>query len=71
HMSVYLFRTLHPMPIVLKPDRPSLPREMLVTLLFSFLAFFVAYLALVRARYRYAEDRDRLATADAEGWQRG
>ena len=25
HLSVYLFRTLHPMPIVLKPERPSMP----------------------------------------------
>jgi heme exporter protein C len=60
HMSVYLFRTLHPMPIVLKPDRPSLPPEMLRTLLFSFAAFFLVYVALLRARYRLAVDRARL-----------
>ena len=64
HMSVYLFRTLHPMPIVLKPDRPSLPPEMLRTLMLSFVAFFVAYLALVRARYRLAIERDVLAELD-------
>ena len=29
HLSVYLFRTLHPQPIVLKPSAPSLPGEML------------------------------------------
>jgi heme exporter protein C len=57
HMSVYLFRTLHPMPIVLKPDRPSLPPEMLQTLLFSFAAFFLVYVALLRARYRLAVER--------------
>jgi len=61
HMSVYLFRTLHPMPIVLKPDRPSLPPEMLHTLIFSFLAFVLVYLALVRARYRLSLERVRLA----------
>jgi heme exporter protein C len=66
HMSVYLFRTLHPMPIVLKPDRPSLPPEMLRTLLFSFGAFFLAYLALVRARYRLAVDRALLAERESE-----
>jgi heme exporter protein C len=60
HMSVYLFRTLHPMPIVLKPDRPSLPPEMLATLLFSFAAFFLVYLALLRARYRLAVERTLL-----------
>ena len=35
HLSVYLFRTLHPQPIVLKPSAPSLPPEMLRTLLIS------------------------------------
>ena len=60
HMSVYLFRTLHPMPIVLKPDRPSLPPEMLRTLLFSFAAFVLVYVALLRARYRLAIERDQL-----------
>src|SRR3954469_18218315 len=57
HLSVYLFRTLHPMPIVLKPDRPSLPPEMLRTLLLSFAAFFVLYIALLRERYALAEER--------------
>jgi heme exporter protein C len=61
HMSVYLFRTLHPMPIVLKPERPSLPPEMLRTLLFSFLAFVLVYVALVRSRYRLSEERALLA----------
>jgi len=65
HMSVYLFRTLHPMPIVLKPSRPSLPPEMLHTLLFSFCAFVLVYLALVRARYRLSLERARLAELEA------
>lgn len=60
HLSVYLFRTLHPMPIVLKPDRPSLPSEMLVTLLISLGAFILLYVALVRARYRLAARRDAI-----------
>ena len=65
HMSVYLFRTLHPMPIVLKPDRPSLPTEMLQTLAFSFAAFVLVYVALLRARYNLALERDALAERDA------
>jgi heme exporter protein C len=69
HMSVYLFRTLHPMPIVLKPDRPSLPPEMLNTLLFSFVSFVVVYVALVRARYRLATERALLA--EREGFAEG
>src|SRR5947208_962439 len=61
HMSVYLFRTLHPMPIVLKPERPSLPPEMLNTLLLSFGAFVLVYVAFLRMRYRLATERARLA----------
>ncbi|HJU65764.1 MAG TPA: cytochrome c biogenesis protein CcsA [Gemmatimonadaceae bacterium] len=58
HLSVYLFRTLHPKPIVLKPERPSLPDEMLVTLLVSLGAFLLLFAALLRARYRLAVARD-------------
>jgi len=60
HMSVYLFRTLHPRPIVIKPSAPSLPPEMLTTLIISFVAFTLFYLALVRQRYRLASERDQL-----------
>jgi len=58
HLSVYLFRTLHPKPIVMKPSAPSLPGEMLVTLLLAFASFTLLYVALLRARYRYAVTRD-------------
>jgi heme exporter protein C len=58
HLSVYLFRTLHPRPIILKPDRPSLPDEMLTTLMVALAAFTLLYVALVRARYRLARERD-------------
>jgi heme exporter protein C len=61
HLSVYLFRTLHPQPIVLKPSAPSLPPEQLTTLLVSLGAFFLLFVALLRARYRYAVERDLLA----------
>lgn len=54
HLSVYLFRTLHPMPIVLKPSTPSLPPEMLRTLLLGFLASTVLYLGFVTLRYGLA-----------------
>ena len=46
HLSVYLFRTLHPQPIVLKPSAPSLPPEMLTTLLVSTLVFTLLYIGL-------------------------
>jgi heme exporter protein C len=54
HLSVYLFRTLHPQPIVLKPSAPSLPPEMLRTLLISFGVFTVLYVGFVMARYGLA-----------------
>jgi heme exporter protein C len=51
HLSVYLFRTLHPQPIVLKPSAPSLPGDMLVTLLMSFVVFVILYVGFVMQRY--------------------
>jgi heme exporter protein C len=54
HLSVYLFRTLHPQPIVLKPSAPSLPPEMLRTLLISVAVFTVLYLGFVMTRYGLA-----------------
>jgi heme exporter protein C len=54
HLSVYLFRTLHPQPIVLKPSTPSLPPEMLRTLLTSTVVFTLIYLGFVTARYGLA-----------------
>ncbi len=51
HLSVYLFRTLHPTPIVLKPSAPSLPGSMLVTLLCSVGAFTLLYVGFVLQRY--------------------
>ena len=54
HLSVYLFRTMHPMPIILKPDRPSLPAEMLTTWVLAVIAFGFFCITLIRARYRLA-----------------
>jgi heme exporter protein C len=58
HLSVYLFRTLHPQPILMKPSAPSLPGEMLTTLLLAFASFTLLYVAMLRSRYRYAVTRD-------------
>jgi heme exporter protein C len=66
HLSVYLFRTLHPQPIVLKPSAPSLPPEMLTTLLVSTLVFTVLYLGFVTTRYGLAlADEAREEARDA------
>jgi heme exporter protein C len=58
HLSVYLFRTLHPQPIVLKPSAPSLPGMMLVTLLYSFGVFTLLYVGFVTQRYAVGETAD-------------
>ena len=58
HLSVYLFPTLHPQPIVLRPGKPGLPPEMLVTLLLSFGVFLVLYVGFVMQRYALALRRD-------------
>jgi heme exporter protein C len=66
HLSVYLFRTLHPQPVVLKPSAPSLPPEMLRTLLLSTAVFTLLYVGLVTLRYALAlaeEARDEAADA--------
>lgn len=60
HLTVYLFPTVHPQPIVLKPSAPSLPPEMLRTLLFSLGAFTVLMIGFLTTRYglgRAAEAR--------------
>jgi heme exporter protein C len=68
HLSVYLFRTLHPQPVVLKPSAPSLPPEMLRTLLISMLVFTTLYVGLVTLRYGLGlAEEAREEAADAAG----
>lgn len=62
HVSVYLFRTLHPQPVVLKPGRPTLPGSMLATLLFAFAVLTLFFFSLLWHRYAQA----RLAAAGEE-----
>jgi heme exporter protein C len=66
HLSVYLFRTLHPMPIVLKPSAPSMPSEMRVTFFAGLFAFILLFAALLRARYRLATLRDLVHDREQE-----
>ena len=72
HLSVYLFRGLHPTPIVLKPSAPSLDPEMLRTLLISFAAFTLLYVGLVTLAYgirlaQEAEERRRMPETPSNG----
>jgi heme exporter protein C len=65
HLAVYLWRGLHPMPIVLKPSAPSLPPEMLRTLLLGFGLFTLLYVGFVTLRYGIQLARDTREAADA------
>jgi heme exporter protein C len=70
HVSVQWFRTLHPLPVVLKPEGPTLPGSMLATLLGSFGVFTVLYVALVWQRYAQSEIADAALAARAEAEDR-
>ena len=63
HLSVYMFRTLHPMPIVLKPSGPSLPPSMLITWLLSLGVFTLLYVGFVVQRYALSYLREQLEAA--------
>jgi len=58
HMTVYLFRTLHPDPVLLKPGAPGMPGAMLTTLLLSIAVFTVMYVGFVVQRYAITILRD-------------
>jgi heme exporter protein C len=68
HLSVYFVRDhMHPMPVVLKPDRPSLPNSMLITFVLAVLSFLLLSAALMRARYRLTLLRDAADAAEQGG----
>jgi heme exporter protein C len=51
HLSVYMFRTIHPKPVILRPEGPTLPGSMLSTLLEGVAVMTVMYLGLTMVRY--------------------
>ena len=64
HLTVYLFRSQHPSPIVIKPSAPSMPSDMLSTFALSSTAFGLLFFAILRLRYRYATARDARAALE-------
>lgn len=54
HLTVYMFRTIHPQPVVLRPDGPTMPGSFVATLLFALGSFTLLYLGLVMMRYGLA-----------------
>lgn len=51
HMSVLWFRSLHPQPVVAKPDGPTLPADMLTTLMVGLGVFTLLFFGLFLFRY--------------------
>ena len=62
HLSVIWFRSLHPEPVVIKPEGPTLPGDMLTTLLMGLGAFTVLFLGLFLLRYSLENLRSELDT---------
>ena len=71
HFSVYMFRTLHPMPIVLQPARPKLPGSMLTTWVFAVAVFTLLYIGFVIQRYGLSYLREQLEAAGDAGSGKG
>ena len=68
HLRVNFVRdNMHPMPVVMKPDKPSLPTEMLLTFIMATIAFLMLSAALMRARYRYELLRESADAAEQGG----
>lgn len=67
HFSVYMFPTLHPMPIVLQPGRPKLPGSMLTTWLVAVVVFTLLYVGFVVQRYALSYLRDQQEAAGGVG----
>ncbi len=51
HMSVYWFRSLHPEPVVARPEGPTADFEMVVTLLVGVVAYMMVFFGLFYLRY--------------------
>ena len=66
HVTVYLFRTQHPLPVVLNPQGPQLPGTMLATLLFALAVFTLFYSSLVWQRYAQADLAEARAARQAD-----
>lgn len=62
HLSVIWFRSLHPEPVVIKAEGPTLPGDMLATLSMSLGAFTALFLGLFLLRYSLENLRAELDT---------
>ena len=67
HVSVQFFRSLHPAPVVMKPEGPSLQGDMLTTLFTGLGAFTVLFFALFLFRYGLERMKQALAHRQLAG----
>ena len=67
HVSVQWFRSLHPEPVVLKPEGPTLDPDMLMTLMTGLLAFTLLFVGLMAFRYGLERRRFELALRPHRG----
>jgi heme exporter protein C len=51
HLTVYLFASQHPEPLVVRTEKPDMPWVMVRTFLSAFLVFTLLYVGLVMQRY--------------------
>lgn len=58
HLSVRWWRTLHPDPVVLNPEGPQLPPEMLLTLFLTLAAFTLLTVSFIAVRAEIERLRD-------------
>ncbi len=65
HLTVYMFRTIHPQPVVLRPEGPTMPGSFVATLLFSLAGFTVLFLGLVMMRYGLSRHAEAMGGHDA------
>jgi heme exporter protein C len=67
HVSVLWFRSLHPQPVVMKAEGPTLHPDMLTTLLMGFLAFTVLFVGLMILRYGLERAQRELQLREVAG----
>lgn len=67
HLTVYMFRTLHPTPVILKPSEPSMDSPMLATFLLSLAVYALLYIGLVVQRYALSVLREARSEEAANG----
>jgi heme exporter protein C len=60
HISVKWFRSLHPEPVVMNPDGPTLPGDMLATLFVGLGAFTLLFFSFLLFRYGLEQARQAL-----------